>query len=81
MNMQLLRNNLRLAFRTLRHDKLFSVVNLFGLTASMAAALLIFQYAFFELNYDRGQGQQENIYRVFTSTHYKGEPVGQSALT
>lgn len=79
--MHLFLNNLQLSFRVLRKDKLFSAINLFGLTVSMAAGLLIFQYVFFELNYDRSSIEAARTYRLYTSTYLRGSLSSQSALT
>jgi putative ABC transport system permease protein len=77
--MLLLRNNLMLAFRHIRRDRIFSSINIFGLTISMSACLLIFQYAFFELNYDKQF--QKDIYRVGTVSYENGLEQYKSAIT
>jgi putative ABC transport system permease protein len=79
--MQLLQNNLQMAFRNMKHDLRFSLINLFGLSTSMAAGLLILQYAVFEMNHDRGSWQPPDIYRIYTSTFRDGETGSRSALT
>jgi putative ABC transport system permease protein len=79
--MHLFQNNLLMAFRTIWKDKLFSAINIFGLTISMAACLLIFQYAFFELNYDRFHPNAGRTYRMYASTYRNGELNFESAIT
>src|SRR5258708_35449842 len=52
-DMSMIRKNITLAFRHMRKDWTFSAINIFGLSISMAACFLIFQYALFELSYDK----------------------------
>lgn len=51
-------------FRSIQRQKLFSLINLLGLTAGITSALLIFQYAQHEFSYDTFHHDAENIYRV-----------------
>jgi len=80
-SMQLIQNNFLMALRIVRKDRVFSIVNIFGLTVGIAASILIFQYVFFELNYDRFHPNVEKTFRVFASTYQDGELKSQSALT
>jgi len=68
----MLQKNLTLAFRQMRKDWPFSAINIFGLSISMGASFLIFQYALFELSYDRQYKNYQNIFRV-TTTSYEGD--------
>lgn len=70
-----------MAFRLIRKDSVFSSITIFGLSVSMAACLLIFQYSFFELSYDRQLPNARDLYRVATVTLDNGEERYQSALT
>lgn len=76
--MLMFRNNLAVAFRHIRKDKSFSGITIFGLTISMAACLLIFQYTFFELNYDRQFDKY--IYRLGVTTYQNGLEQYKSAI-
>src|SRR5277367_3274032 len=80
-NTIMLRKNITLAFRHMRKDWTFSAINIFGLSISMASCFLIFQYALFELSYDKQFKNYQNIYRV-TTTSYEGDfPRYRSALS
>ena len=68
--MLLFQNNLRMAFRTIQKNKLFSAINIFGLSVSMAACLLIFQFTLYELSFDRQFSK--SIYRIGTITFQNG---------
>lgn len=50
--------------RNLRRQKLFSLINLLGLTVSIASTLLIYLYVQHEFSYDRFHKKAGNIYRI-----------------
>jgi putative ABC transport system permease protein len=57
-------NFLTIAWRNLSKHRVFSFINIFGLAIGMAASLLIFQYARFELSYDRFEPRGMRVYRL-----------------
>lgn len=61
----MLYQNIRFAFRQLAKHKVFSVVNVLGLSLSMVACLLIYKYVSFEKSYDNFNDGAENIYRIY----------------
>jgi len=67
----MLRNYLKIAYRNLLKNKVFSLINVFGLAIGMAACLLIIHYVRFELSYENFHKNADNIYRV-TLDLYKG---------
>lgn len=60
----MLRNYLVIALRNFRRQKLFSLLNIFGLSLGLACAILIFLYVSDELRYDTMQPYYGNTYRV-----------------
>ncbi len=60
----MLKNSLLLFIRNLRRQKLFSTINLLGLTVSISSALLIYLYVRHEMSYDRFHPNADRIYRV-----------------
>ena len=77
----MLQKYVSLGFRQIRKDWAYSSINIFGLSVSMAACFLIFQYALFELSFDKQYKNYENIFRV-TTTSYEGDfPRYPSALS
>ena len=50
--------------RNLQRHKLFSFINLLGLTVSIACTLLIYLYVRHEFSYDRFHANAERIYRI-----------------
>ncbi len=79
-SMSLYRNYLKLAFRSFSRNRLSSSINFLGLITGFFAALLIAQYAVYELNYDRFHENFEDTYRVsFKRTH--GDQVSFNGAT
>jgi putative ABC transport system permease protein len=58
------RNYLTITFRALLRQKVYSAVNIFGLTAGVTASLLILLYVADELSYDRFYDQANDIHRI-----------------
>jgi putative ABC transport system permease protein len=53
-----------LFIRNLKRQKLFSTINLLGLTVSIVGTLLIYLYVRFELSYDTFHKHAERVYRI-----------------
>jgi len=60
------RNNLIIAWRNARRQKVYSLINIFGLTVGLAAAILVFLWIRDESSYDRFNRRADRIYRVVT---------------
>jgi putative ABC transport system permease protein len=58
------RNYLVIAFRNFKRQKLFTLLNIFGLALGLASAILIFLYISDELRYDTMQPYYKDTYRV-----------------
>ncbi len=56
--------NLKYSLRRMWNNKLFTAVNLFGLTIGIAAFLVLFIYTNNEKSFDKHFSDSENIYRV-----------------
>src|SRR5438045_3738550 len=79
----MLRNYLKIAFRNLWRHRVFSFINIMGLTVGMTACFLIFMYVRFELSYDTFHSMSNRIYcfvidvkKYFTNE----DPMGKSLL-
>lgn len=59
---------LKLAFRNLKKNKSFSLINILGLSLGMACCFLIILYCWHEFNYDTFQKNADQVYRVEYST-------------
>jgi putative ABC transport system permease protein len=60
----MLRYNLLLFIRNLRRQKLFSTINLLGLTVSLSSTLLIYLYVQHEFSFDNFHPNIDRLYRV-----------------
>ncbi len=57
-------NNLKISLRTLRKNKTYSIINVVGLTAGIAAVLLIFRVVNYELSFNKNFQNYDRIVRV-----------------
>ncbi len=62
----MLKNYLKIAIRNLFRNKVYSFINIAGLSIGLAAAMLIMLYTKDEVSYDRFHANSANIYRVTT---------------
>ncbi len=69
----MIKNYLRIAFRSLLKHKFYSFINIFGLAVGMAVFLLIALYVRFERSYEDFIPNAENIYRVALEQYFNGE--------
>jgi putative ABC transport system permease protein len=60
----MLKNYFKIAFRNLWRHRVFSFINIMGLSVGMTACLLIFLYVRFEMSYDKFHPKVDRIYRV-----------------
>jgi putative ABC transport system permease protein len=60
----MIKNYFKIAFRNLWKHRVFSLINLLGLTVGMSACFLIFLYVRLELSYDSFHTKANRIYRV-----------------
>jgi putative ABC transport system permease protein len=63
----MIRNYILVAFRNLTRNKLFSIINIFGLAIAMSICMAIIMLVADQLTYDRHNTKRERIYRI-TST-------------
>jgi len=74
------KNYFKTAFRNLRKNKLYSSINIFGLTVGLAACLLIGVYINHELSYDKFNVNADRIVRA-TMEYKQAGTVNQTATT
>ncbi|WP_259067620.1 ABC transporter permease [Mucilaginibacter sp. X4EP1] len=68
----MIRNYIKMAFRSLMKNKGFTVINVLGLALGLATCLLIVFYVFDELSYDRYNEKADRIYRVNDDIKFGG---------
>ncbi|MFY0688235.1 MAG: ABC transporter permease [Cyclobacteriaceae bacterium] len=62
-------NYLKIAIRAIRKQKLFSAINVFGLSFSLSVCLVIIMLLADQYSYDQFNTQRENIHRINTYDH------------
>jgi putative ABC transport system permease protein len=66
----MLKNYFKIAWRNLMKNKVFSFINILGLSTGLTCCMLITLYILNETSYDRYQKNADNIYQV--GTEFKG---------
>ncbi len=75
----MLTNYIKYAFRYLVKNKVFSIINIAGLTVGLASFLLIINFVQYELSYDQYMKDLDDVYRVNlvrNSTGAKAAAIG-----
>ncbi|MGS2764831.1 ABC transporter permease [Sinomicrobium sp. M5D2P9] len=70
----MLKYNLKIAWRNLKKDRFYSLINIVGLAIASAAFLLIINFVKFEYSYEDFHEHADRIYRV-TSEEYQGSQL------
>ncbi|PLX13541.1 MAG: hypothetical protein C0597_11580, partial [Marinilabiliales bacterium] len=60
----MIKNYFKIAFRILTRNKVFSIINIFGLSLALTCALVIFLFVSNELIFDKHHSNFESIYRI-----------------
>ncbi len=69
---RMLKSYLKTAIRHLSQNRVYSFINIFGLSIGIATAILIFMIVKFELSFDNFHNRSEDIYRIVTKSVYNG---------
>jgi len=69
----MLENYLKIAFRNLRRNRIYSLINIAGLSLGLACAMLIILYVKDEVSFDRFHKNVNNIYRIVSKVTYQGK--------
>src|ERR1700758_2138997 len=77
----MIKNYFKTAWRNLWKNKVFSMINILGLSLGMAACLLILQYVNFELGYDHFNKNAPNIYRVVNDRYQNNKLIQHGTIT
>jgi ABC-type antimicrobial peptide transport system, permease component len=68
-----MKRNLKIAFRTLLKGKLYTIINILGLTLGLTSCLLIGAVVFDELSYDTHWSHSKNLYRLLSIRENSGD--------
>jgi putative ABC transport system permease protein len=81
LNPTMLSNYLTIALRALQRNKLYTALNVAGLTFGITCFMLIGLYVFDELTFDQQHSQANRIYRVIEHKNVKGEETTIAAAS
>jgi putative ABC transport system permease protein len=77
----MLKNYLKIAFRSFKRHKLFTFINVIGLSIGISSALVIFLIVYRDFTFDNYHKDKDKIYRVVTDYEYSGEPFYNGGVT
>lgn len=69
----MLKNYFKIALRNLQRNKVYSFINIAGLSLGLACAMLIILYVKDEVSYDRFHKSVNNIYRIVYTSDLEGQ--------
>lgn len=72
---------MKIAYRNLCKNKLFSAINLFGLSLGLAAFVLICQFVSVELSFDKFHSKSERIVRIINDRYQNGKLAQHSTYS
>ncbi len=68
----MLRNYLLTAIRNIRKTKIYTFINIFGLSVGIASSILILLFITSELSYDKFNLKADRIYRLYVDADFEG---------
>ena len=66
------KNYIITSIRNIRKTKIYTFINVFGLSVGIASAVLILLFIISELSYDRNFGNADRIYRLYIEANFEG---------
>ena len=73
-------NYFKIAWRTIKKNKLFSAINILGLSIGIALCFMIMLYVQDELSYDRFNKNADNIARIIFNANINGGKISEALL-
>ncbi|HSZ32572.1 MAG TPA: ABC transporter permease, partial [Puia sp.] len=68
------------AYRNFFRNKVFSLINVLGLSIGIASALVIFLIVHYDFSFDKFEKDSNRIYRVVTVMTFSGTPMHFSGV-
>jgi len=69
----MIKSYFKIAFRNLQRNKIYSFINVFGLSMGLACSMLILLYLRDETSFDKFHKNVNNIYRIVLKSKYNGQ--------
>ncbi len=76
----MLRTYVVVAYRNFFRNKVFSLINVLGLSIGIASALVIFLIVHYDFSFDKFEKDSNRIYRVVTVMTFSGTPMHFSGV-
>ena len=80
LSLTMIRNYIKIAFRTLRVNKGYSFINIFGLATGMAVAMLIGLWVWDELSYNKYHANYDRLAQVMQHQSFNGRIGTQQSI-
>lgn len=77
----MLKNYIKIAFRNLFKNKVYSFINIFGLAVGIACCLLIGLYVYNEWSYDEFHSKSDRLYRAWVHEDYGNDEIYFNSVT
>src|ERR1700710_2750860 len=77
----MIKNYLKIAFRNFWRHKVFTLINVIGLSIGISAALVIYLVVHFDFTFDKFHHDGDRIYRVVTNFTFEGRPAYNSGVS
>ncbi len=74
----MIRNYFKIAWRNIKANRVYSIINIVGLTIGLASCLLVSAVILNDLSYDRQWSKTNDIYRIISKTESTGEQMATS---
>src|SRR6476469_2183342 len=77
----MIKNYFKIALRGFRRHKLFTLINIVGLSIGISAAVVIYLIVHFDFTFDQSHKDDNLIYRVTSDYSFAGEVSHNSGVT
>jgi|AntRauTorckE6833_2_1112554.scaffolds.fasta_scaffold00543_13 putative ABC transport system permease protein len=77
----MLKNYLKIAFRNLFKNKVYSFINIFGLAVGISCCMLIGLYVYNEWSYDEFHSKSDRLYRAWVHEDYGNDEIYFNSVT
>src|SRR5450432_4159235 len=71
----MIKNFFLVAYRNLKRNRIFSVINILGLATGMASAMLIFLWINDEMSFDRFHAKEDRLFQAYREEKSNGQSV------
>src|ERR1700688_3883954 len=68
------------AFRNFWRNKIFSLINIVGLSIGISAALVIYLIVHYDFSFDKNHSDGDRIYRIVSATSFSGDVFKNSGV-